>query len=207
MDYACTVPKMHTFAISFRYHNYICCDLWWSFSFPWKKSFSELRSFFQISQQMWWFEYCTHWHHNDSSSLIYCEVPLRIMKVSGLNPTEIYHLGVQNHELNHWSNNCIIIPVCLHTSVWCTKCEEPSIQSMNVGVVLHLYGNRSCNLSKTTDTPPTIWGAEKPKNCKRWREKQLHDILNLSQRSIHTDDNQSVFYFLYSKNRKTIEIM
>ncbi len=59
-------------------------------------------------------------------------------------------------------SNSEVAPKRLFTFVWCADCEEPTIQGMDVRVVLHLYGNRSSDFPKAADTPPTTWRAERP---------------------------------------------
>lgn len=50
---------------------------------------------------------------------------------------------------------------CFRTFVWYTKCEEPTIKSMDVCVVLHFYGNGPSDVPKSPGRPPTAWWAVK----------------------------------------------
>lgn len=72
---------------------------------------------------------------------------IRVQAKPGSVSTRRWNLKVSILEQNSDSHEL--------TFMWCTQCEESTVQGMNVRVVLHLQGNRAVDFRKAFDHPPT----------------------------------------------------
>lgn len=108
-------------------------------------------------------QYLNHWPDKQWRLLFSCSATKHNLNLKRL--PKCVHIwfrnapGIKNwidRKTEIWQNRTKCLER-LCTVVWCTDCEEPAVQGVDVRVVLHLYGNHSGDFPEAANSPPTTW--------------------------------------------------